>query len=40
MLSSYLFIGSEHKGDAWPKNYKGLFSIPKSAPGSTNTKTA
>jgi len=27
MLSPYLITGSEHKGDALPKNYKGLSSI-------------
>ena len=35
MLSPYLITGSEHNGDALPKNYKGLSSIPKPATGST-----
>jgi len=40
MLSSYLITGSEHNGDALPKNYKGLSSISKPATGSTKNTTA
>jgi hypothetical protein len=40
MLSHYLNPGSEHNGDALPKNFKGLSSIPKPATGSTKNKTA
>ena len=39
MLSPYLITGSEHNGDALPKNYKALSSIPKSATGSTTKNT-
>jgi len=40
ILSPYLITGSEHNGDALPKNYKGLSSIPISATGSTKNTTA
>ena len=40
MLAPYLITGSEHNGDALPKNYKELSSIPKSATGSTKNTTA
>ena len=39
ILSPYLITGFEHNGDALPKNYKGLSSIPKPATGSTTMKT-
>ena len=40
MLSHYLNPGSEYNGDALPKSFKGLSSIPKPATGSTKNKTA
>jgi len=40
MLSPHLITGSEHNGDALPKNYKGLSFIPKPATGSTKNTTA
>ena len=39
MLSPYLITGSEHNGDALPKNYKGLSSIPKPTTGITKNTT-
>ena len=40
ILSPYLITGSEHNGDALPKNYKGFSSIPKSATEITKIVTA
>jgi hypothetical protein len=40
MLSPYSIFGSEHKGDALPKNYKGFSSIQKSATGNAKNTTA
>jgi hypothetical protein len=40
MLSHYLSTGSEHNGDALPKNYEGSSSITQSAAGSTKNTTA
>jgi hypothetical protein len=40
MLSPYLITGSEHNGGGLAKDYNGLFSIPKSATGSTKNTTA
>jgi len=40
MLSPYLITGSEHNGDALPKNYEGLSSFTKPATGSTKNPTA
>jgi hypothetical protein len=40
MLSPYLINGSEHNGEALPKNCNGLSSIPKSATGLTKNTTA
>ena len=39
-LLPYLITGSKHNGDALPKNYKEISSIPKPATGSTKNTAA